>query len=85
MLKVKRERFVASPHLVNLKKSGIIEEIQTQVVGLDFIFDLEYKYAALLNVLTSLGAQLTNPSANFRETLVTTLSHGGFGPWFQLG
>ncbi len=38
---------VASPHLVNLKKSGIVDGIQAQVVGLDFIFDLEYRYAAL--------------------------------------
>ena len=79
---------VANPHLVNLKKSGIVEESQAQVVALDFIFDLEYRYAALsrrdaaLNVLTSLGAQLTNPSANLRETLVTTLAHDVFGPWF---
>ena len=43
----KGKDFVASPHLVNLKKSGIVEEIQAQVVGLDFIFDLEYRYAAL--------------------------------------
>ena len=29
-----------------MKKSGIVEEIQTQVIGLDFdfIFDLEYMY-----------------------------------------
>ncbi len=38
---------VASPHLVNLKKSGIVEEIQAQVVALDFILNLEYRYAAL--------------------------------------
>jgi len=38
---------VASPHLVNLKKSGIVDGIQAQVVGLDFIFDLKYRYAAL--------------------------------------
>ena len=38
---------VASPHLVKLKKSGIVEESQAQVVGLDSIFDLEYRYAAL--------------------------------------
>ena len=43
------------------------------------------KKDATLNVLTSLGAQLTNPSANLREILITTLAHGGFGPWFYLG
>jgi len=45
--KDKGKNLVASPHLMNLKKSGIVEEIQAQVVGLDFIFDLEYRYAAL--------------------------------------
>ena len=43
----KGKDLVASPHLVNLKKSGIVEEIQAQVVALDFILDLEYRYAAL--------------------------------------
>ena len=48
MLKSKKGKIlVASPHLVNLKKSGIVEEIQAQVVALDFILDLEYRYAAL--------------------------------------
>jgi len=48
VLKSKKENIlVASPHLVNLKKSGIIEEIQAQVVGCDFIFDFEYRYTAL--------------------------------------
>ena len=39
----KGKDFIASPHLVNLKKSGIVEDIQTQVVGLYFIFDLKYR------------------------------------------
>ena len=43
----KGKDLVASPHLVNLKKSGIVEGIQAQVVALDFSFDLEYTYAAL--------------------------------------
>ena len=43
----KGKTWLQSPHLVNLNKSGIVEEIQTQVVGLDFIFDLEYRYATL--------------------------------------
>ena len=38
---------VASHHLVNLKESVIVEGIQAQVVALDFILDLEYRYAAL--------------------------------------
>jgi hypothetical protein len=39
---------VASPHLKNLKRCGKIEDIQAQVVKVCFIFNLEYRFAALL-------------------------------------
>jgi len=32
---------------MDLKKSGMVKESQAQVVALDVVFDLEYRYAAL--------------------------------------